>query len=727
MRDSKSKSKKKKVKFRFGNFASRDTYESEIEDGQIITDDSDQDNTIEAKEATSENSKAVKNMVATLQTEDADNAASTTNSTASTDGTIKNTEQAVSKEAVSKMAEKTQHTAQAVPKPAVINEPASTQDNEQTETATEEETQRDAEAEHTETSNTSQEQQYPTIPDHPPLTSEDIRKESTDKITKLYVGNISADTTEEDIMQLFGLNTTTFLRNNTKVQVFHNTNSKTFAIIQLFYRHAVEIIKLNGLEFKSRNLVIEIARNPPKFDTDTSIIPYNRGDMRRDKNQQNNLDTSKKNKAKAVRPAPASSSRQEETHIQSGFWDQCLEAVGERELKEQSDKTMAQKLREKHKRLELERRKKRQLLLEIECDQSSIPEKALPNASLVYGALTEQMGLTDENSNHQVEAIFQPDPNNVWKWSVLFSSQSLKDNFEGKETEISWTDRTNKQYTYLIRTHGAPRRLLVTINSSPLIDDDELREAFRFWGVVKGISHRGYDFAPHVDSGLRRVFLHLHQGVNPESIPGFITLSDGVYRKLYFKGKRYLCAKCSTTHTYLEGCAEQLPQESVEETNSNTTQEKTTSEQQQMTNTQRQTEDTPTATKQQKHNSTFFGRNRTTTENAFERTTDTNNVPTNKDNNERGEENFEISGMLSASQQSDSPLSPCVLTTVIPETPVIVIGETPTSQIDREGNKKAIPAAKHNTKAMVTNRKEKGSQPRRTQLINPLHLPPWKN
>ena len=96
-------------------------------------------------------------MAATQPTEDAVNAASTTNSTASTDGTIKNTEQAVSKEAVSKMAETTQHTAQAVPTPAVINEPACAQANEQTEIATQEETQRDAEAEHTETSNTSQE------------------------------------------------------------------------------------------------------------------------------------------------------------------------------------------------------------------------------------------------------------------------------------------------------------------------------------------------------------------------------------------------------------------------------------------------------------------------------------------------------------------------------------------------------------------------------------------
>ena len=194
------------------------------------------------------------------------------------------------------------------------------------------------------------------------------------------------------------------------------------------------------------------------------------------------------------------------------------------------------------------------------------------------------MGLTDESSNHQVEAIFQPDPNNFWKWSVVFSSQSLKDNFEGKEAKISWTDDTNKQYTYLIRTHGAPRRLLVTFNSSPLIDDEELREVFRFWRVVKGISHRGYDFAPHIDSGLRRVFLHLHQGVSPESIPGFITLSDGVSRKLYFRGKKYLCAKCSAKHTYLEGCAEQLPQESVEETNKNTMQENTTNKQQQTTN-----------------------------------------------------------------------------------------------------------------------------------------------
>ena len=578
MRNSKSKhkkAKKKSVRFKYDNSLAEQIIDSEIEDGQIIMDDSDQDSKTQANEDAPDNSKAVNKMAVTntLPTEDTDNAAS---STASTDSTTKNTDQAATKTAVPKTAVTTKNTTQAVSKTAVINEPVSTQANKQMETATEEESQSAAEVENTKSSNKPQQQQKPTISKHPELTIDDTQNESTEKMTKLYIGNITTDTTEEDIIQLFGLNSTAYLRDNSTVQVFYHTNSKfrSYAIVQIFHRYAIELLKLNGLEYKSRKLIVEIANNPPKFSTDKSILPYDHRGMQRGKNQQGNLDTSKKNKAKAVRPAPASSSRQEETHTQSGFWDQSLEAVGEREPNKQSDKTMAQELREKHKRQELERRKQRQLLLEIECDWSSIPESALPNASLVYAALTEQMGLTDESSNHQVEAIFQPDPNNFWKWSVVFSSQSLKDNFEGKEAKISWTDDTNKQYTYLIRTHGAPRRLLVTFNSSPLIDDEELREVFRFWGVVKGISHRGYDFAPHIDSGLRRVFLHLHQGVNPESIPGFITLSDGVSRKLYFRGKKYLCAKCSAKHTYLEGCAEQLPQESVEETNKNTTQGK---------------------------------------------------------------------------------------------------------------------------------------------------------
>ena len=74
---------------------------------------------------------------------------------------------------------------------------------------------------------------------------------------------------------------------------------------------------------------------------------------------------------------------------------------------------MTQELREKRKRLELAKRKQRQLLLElleVDCNQRNILESALPNASLIYTVLTEQMGLNNDSSNCQVEAIYQPDP-----------------------------------------------------------------------------------------------------------------------------------------------------------------------------------------------------------------------------------------------------------------------------------------------------------------------------
>ena len=220
----------------------------------------------------------------------------------------------------------------------------------------------------------------------------------------------------------------------------------------------------------------------------------------------------------------------------------------------------------------------------------------------------------------------------------------------------------------------------------------------------------------HIDSGLRRVFLHLHQGARTEHIPGFVTLSDGVSRKLFFRGKRYVCAKCSARHTYSEGCGEQL-QENAEETNNTNTQENTTEIQQPTLNKQPQTENTPTANTRQKPDTTISGCNRTNTENQTKQTTKTNNLSTQRDKDERGDENFDISGMLSASQQGDFPLSPCMLTSVIPET-----------QMDREGNNKATPAAKRNTKTMEKNKRKVGSQSRMTQFIDllPLPQPPMK-
>ena len=321
---------------------------------------------------------------------------------------------------------------------------------------------------------------------------------------------------------------------------------------KVFCDMAEEFLTLNGFTYKSKKLTIEIAKNLPKSETDKSILLYNYQGIERGKGDQGNHDTSSKNKNTAIRTAPAASSRQGDNHTahteeEQGFWEQSFVVIGDRKHLTEN-KSMAQELQEKHKHLELEKRKQRKLLIEVDCNQRNISKNAFPNASLIYTALIEQMGLTNNCSNHQVEAIYQSDPNNSCGWFVMFSSQSSKDSFEGKEAQLSWTDKNNKKYIHHVQTKATPRFLLTTLHSSPLIDD-ELRDVFHKWGMVKNITHRGHDFAPYIDSGLQRVFLHLHQGVKPEDIPRYITLPDRVSRKLYFRGEKYVPSAVLTIHT----------------------------------------------------------------------------------------------------------------------------------------------------------------------------------
>ena len=83
--------------------------------------------------------------------------------------------------------------------------------------------------------------------------------------------------------------------------------------------------------------------------------------------------------------------------------------------------------------------------------------------------------------------------------------------------------------------------------------------------------------------------------------------------------------------------------------------------QQPKSNKQPQTENTITVNKRQQPDNTTSGRNRRNTVNRTEQTGRTSNLSTHKDKDKREEEKFNISGMLSASQQGDFPISPCVI------------------------------------------------------------------
>ena len=79
--------------------------------------------------------------------------------------------------------------------------------------------------------------------------------------------------------------------------------------MEIFSDIADEILTLNGLEFKSLKLTIEIANNPQKSENDKSVLPCNRRGIRSRKGDQGNLETSSKNRDTAVRLAPAKASR----------------------------------------------------------------------------------------------------------------------------------------------------------------------------------------------------------------------------------------------------------------------------------------------------------------------------------------------------------------------------------------------------------------------------------
>lgn len=136
--------------------------------------------------------------------------------------------------------------------------------------------------EYTKSANT---EQPPTKPDHPEITPQMLLNESIEKRTTLYVGNISSDTTKEDIMELFHSNTTKYLRDKSSAELCFNTKSKYkgYAYLNIPHHISTEILKLDGFEYNSRKLTIQKAVNPTfNHRTDKSFLPYNRrGDAKR--------------------------------------------------------------------------------------------------------------------------------------------------------------------------------------------------------------------------------------------------------------------------------------------------------------------------------------------------------------------------------------------------------------------------------------------------------------
>ena len=80
---------------------------------------------------------------------------------------------------------------------------------------------------------------------------------------RIYVGNLANTVTTDDLVELFALGTTPYLRTSCDVEIAicEKTNkSKNFAFVTVPEHVHAELIKLNGIEFHGKQLVVEEAK-----------------------------------------------------------------------------------------------------------------------------------------------------------------------------------------------------------------------------------------------------------------------------------------------------------------------------------------------------------------------------------------------------------------------------------------------------------------------------------
>jgi len=107
---------------------------------------------------------------------------------------------------------------------------------------------------------------------------------------RIYVGNLGPSVTREELIQLFGLGATPYLKENCSVDIATDSKtgkSKNFAIVTVPEHVHSELIKLNGIEFYGRQVVIEEAKTKADHAADKNKDQDKKG-PRRGRNMRGN-------------------------------------------------------------------------------------------------------------------------------------------------------------------------------------------------------------------------------------------------------------------------------------------------------------------------------------------------------------------------------------------------------------------------------------------------------
>ena len=151
----------------------------------------------------------------------------------------------------------------------------------------------------------------------------DTQKIRSSETTYLFIANLDASTTEQELIALFGLDATPDTKKWTTVDITYNGRGKykVYAKLRSYYKFALEILKLDGIIFHRRELIIQPEKNPQSSKQSgqsmgKSNLPYDSGNALLAGSRHRSNPSSRVSN-KQGRPSTAASSRQEEPESSS--------------------------------------------------------------------------------------------------------------------------------------------------------------------------------------------------------------------------------------------------------------------------------------------------------------------------------------------------------------------------------------------------------------------------
>ena len=251
----------------------------------------------------------------------------------------------------------------------------------------------------------------------------------------LYIGNLTTDTTEEEILAPLGLDGTTHLSENSLARRQYTDNGRFAGCIHVrMPQQFIEtVLELNGLSFKNRDPVIQPLTEMMKLQQSRkrnnytshgglSLRAKQRGKGRGNGYSRGTGQASRRQKNSQQQPRPNGQIPPRQGDKTGPFnppegapgeqvgFDNVEAPASAKTLRGEDTLTLAQRIRLNQERERAANCEQRRLILELSCDKETIPAKLIPDATLVYMILQEKIAVETKSQHSFITAILATNP-----------------------------------------------------------------------------------------------------------------------------------------------------------------------------------------------------------------------------------------------------------------------------------------------------------------------------